>query len=65
MSGDHWTPGLPVVHGSMADTATQSGIEHAVEARYSPLLPADYAHRDKALSALAYVHARLGESSVS
>lgn len=56
VSGDHWTPGLPVVHGDMDESA----VESAIEARYGPLFPAEYAHKERALRALAFVHSALG-----
>ena len=63
VSGDHWTPGLPVVHGGMVVEEGPLGsggeLESVIEARYAPLLPEAYKHRERALMALAYVHEAL------
>ena len=69
VSGDHWTPGLPVVHGEMASASASSSaiaselglgmLGSAIEARYAPLLPEGYKHKERALKALAYVHEAL------
>ena len=51
-----------MLHGDMAtdDVATdETALASAIEARYAPLLPEGYRHRDRALAALAFVHRAL------